>query len=244
MREALLGLLSAVRFLTVLPVPGPETDLTRRHSYVWFPVVGLGLGVVSGGAFALGHLAAPVSAVAAVVALAALTGALHLDGLADCADSLGAHDREKRLAVMRDSRLGTFGAVALVGVLLAKAAALWQAAPADALRWLVTAGALSRSAPLVLAASSAYARREGIGVTFVAGVGPAVATLAALVSTIVAALTVGPASALAATGVAVVVVAVIRWWANARLGGLTGDVMGASVELTEVSVLCVCALWR
>jgi len=237
------GFLSAGRFLTVLPLPGPETERTRAWSYLWFPLVGAGLGALAGGAFYLGHaVAPPVGAVLAVVVLAATTGALHLDGLADCADSLGARDRESALAVMRDSRVGTYGSVALMAVLLVKAAVLWQATPAQAFRWLVTAAALSRLSPLVLAALMSYARREGIGVAFVDAVTWRTVLMALAPALAIALFAAGPGG-LAAIGVQGLLALLVRQWALRRLGGVTGDVMGATVELTEVCVLCVCAIW-
>ncbi len=243
MTSLLYSLLSAARFLTVLPIPGPEAERTRAESPVWFPVVGAALGLFAGGAFFLGHaIAAPLGAVAAVALLAAATGALHLDGLADCADSLGARSREAALAVMRDSRLGTYGSVALMTVLLAKVAVLWQAPPEQALRWLVAAAALSRLSPLVLAALASYARPEGMGASFVAAVTWRTVIVALVAPLAVALWLVGPA-ALAALGVQGLLVLLIRQWAVRRFGGVTGDVMGASVELTEVCVLCVCAIW-
>jgi adenosylcobinamide-GDP ribazoletransferase len=241
--DLLYSLLSAGRFLTILPIPGPETERTRAGSYVWFPVIGALLGAFAGGALWLGHLvAAPLGAVAAVAALAACTGALHLDGLADCADSLGARDRESALAIMRDSRLGTYGSVALMTVLLAKVAVLWQAPPEQAFRWLVAAAALARLSPLLLAVLTSYARREGLGVLFVDAVTWRTVALALVVPLALALWLVGPAG-LAALGVQGLLVLAIRQWAMRRFGGVTGDVMGASVELTEVCVLCVCALF-
>jgi adenosylcobinamide-GDP ribazoletransferase len=242
--EFLLGLPSAGRFLTIVPIPGPETDATRARSYVWFPVIGALLGLAAAGAFLLGHLVAPpLGSVAAVLTLAGLTGALHLDGLADCADSLGARDRESALAVMRDSRLGTYGSVALMGLVLAKVAVLWDATPEQALRWLVTAAALSRLSPLVLAVLSRYARREGIGVVFVDAVTWPTVLGALALPLAIALLATGPAG-LASLGVQGLLVLLVRQWATRRFGGVTGDVMGASIELTEVSALCVCALFR
>ena len=123
---------SALSFLTILPLGGqtPEGRLGR----VWFPVVGALLGLAAGAVFwSLERvLGAPVAAVGAVAALAVLTGGLHLDGLADAADGLlGGSSPERRLEIMRDSRVGVFGAVALVLLLLAEVAALARSRPQD-----------------------------------------------------------------------------------------------------------------
>jgi adenosylcobinamide-GDP ribazoletransferase len=220
----------AIAFLTVLPVGAGR--LSPRAA-VFFAVVGATLGALIGAAaLGLKELVPPLVAGAVVVALElALTGALHVDGLADSADGLAGRDRERALAIMRDHSVGAYGSSALTLDLLAKAAAL---AAIDDLLPIVIAFALSRAAPLPLAAALPYARAEGTGRALdrlppwiaAAGVAPAVALA------ILAPLTIAAAA---------LVVAAVWWLARRRLGGVTGDVMGAAVELTATAALIVVA---
>jgi adenosylcobinamide-GDP ribazoletransferase len=186
-------------------------------------------------------LAGPLlGAVAALATLAVLTGGLHLDGLADCADGLlVAGSRERRLEIMRDPRLGTFGVVALVLVLLADAAVLQRLGVHAALPALVAAGAFSRLAMLAVLVALPYVRLEGLGLA-PAGRGRRDLALGALLAAPVlfldwrhAALGVVLAS-LAAGGVALL--------ARNRIGGATGDVYGAVSEIAQLAVLLTFAV--
>jgi adenosylcobinamide-GDP ribazoletransferase len=215
---------AAIAFLTLLPVGGGA--LTARAA-IWFPVVGAAIGMLVG-VVALNDLVPPLVAGGLAVALElVLTGALHVDGLADSADGLGGRDRERTLAIMRDHSIGAYGASAVALDMLLKAAALGAS---DDLLPVVAAYALSRAAPLALAAALPYARSDGAGRALdrlppwlaVAGSVPAVALAAFAPITIAAA-------ALVTAGV---------WWlARRRLGGVTGDVLGAAVELSATAAL-------
>lgn len=224
---------AAVAFLTRVPVRMQldAADLTRGAAL--FPLVGLGIGAAVGGIAAV-PLPATVAAVLAVAAGAVLTGALHLDGLADTADALGARTREHALEIMRDHAIGAYGAVALVLDLAAKAAALAALARhGDALRFTVCAAAAARAAPLVLSAALPYARPG-------AGLGRAVGSTGWARCAVAGALAAGfcvwldalPLLA-AATGVVLVAGLGARRW----LGGVTGDVLGATAELAELAAL-------
>jgi adenosylcobinamide-GDP ribazoletransferase len=219
----------AVAFLTRLPVGGGALS---KRSALWFPLVGAALGAVVGGAaIGLVELVPPLLAGALAVALElALTGALHADGLADSADGLGARDREQALEIMRDHALGAYGASALVLDLLAKSAALAALAEEGDVLPVMAAYAVSRAAALPLAAALPYARAEGTGRALdrlppvVAAAGVALAAAASV-----------PAPATLAAGAFVVVA--IWWLARRRLAGVTGDVMGAAIELTATAAL-------
>jgi adenosylcobinamide-GDP ribazoletransferase len=148
------GLATALRFLTVLPLPGkaevPEQVLGR--STAWFPLVGVLIGaLLAGGGALAGLLWSPFTVRLLVVAgWAALTRGLHLDGLADSADGLlGGADRAKKLAIMKDSRIGTFGLLAVLGLLALKLAFLGELQETPAWRVLVPAAALARWAVLL-----------------------------------------------------------------------------------------------
>jgi len=230
----------AFGFLTRLPLRAAEVeerDLGR--SVAFFPVAGLALGaLVSAAGWALrGHLAPVVQAAALVALLAWLTGGLHLDGLADVFDGLsGGHgDRARALAIMRDARIGAHGAAALCLLLLAKAAALvplversdgWAlAAFPVAARWAVV--------PLVVLFP--YARPEGLGKAFHENA-RAVSLLAAtlLAAPVAIGMGVRAAAPVAAALAAALLFALV---VQRRLGGLTGDVYGACIELAELAFL-------
>jgi adenosylcobinamide-GDP ribazoletransferase len=228
----------AVAFLTVVPVrlrgplPGPGV------AAAWFPVVGGILGGVAGG---VDYLARPafgpnVSAVLAAGVLVGLTGSLHLDGLADCADGLGARgDRTRRLEIMRDSAIGTFGALALILWLALFVSALAGLDRAGAARALVVAAALGRWAALVHARSAPPARFDGLGAAFTVPDRAVVVGLA--LAGAVAEGAVGPVDGLAALAVATGVGALASVWSRRAVGGRTGDTLGASVAVAEVAVV-------
>jgi len=159
------GLKLATVFLTRLPL---RLDVAPSLTVAmpWFPVVGALLGLAAGLLFAGLTLAAMPSLPASLIVLAFLvvaTGALHEDGLADCADALGPHERERRLEVMRDSRVGSFAVMALVLVTLARVAglaSLW--APGMQIATLVVVGAGSRAAMVAVMSALPAARRDGL----------------------------------------------------------------------------------
>jgi adenosylcobinamide-GDP ribazoletransferase len=224
-------LLGALGFLTRAPVP--SAGLIRAAPL--FPVVGGALGALVGAtALGLGHVVPPLVAAAVAVALElVVTGALHVDGLADSADGLAGRDRDHALAIMRDHAVGTYGACALILDLVAKTAAL---AHLDAILPVVGAFALSRAAALPLAAALPYARPgEGTGRLLAERLTVRSAAAAVLVAAAIA-VAAGIAHAIAAL---VVVTAAVYALARRRLGGVTGDVMGAAIELTATVGLVV-----
>jgi cobalamin 5'-phosphate synthase/cobalamin synthase len=186
------------------------------------------------------RLPAPLQAGLLLALLALLTGALHLDGLADAADGLGGgRTREDALRIMRDHAVGAYGAASLVLLLLVEAAALSEllrVATAD--RWLVLALTVSRWAPVPLARALPYARPGG-------GLGAAVTEHGGRVELAVAtAIVLGAAAwvgwpGLAALGAAALLLLGQGWLLRQRLGGLTGDTLGAAIVLSEALVLVV-----
>lgn len=243
LRAGWSGLAGAITFLTIVPL-GSGGDMRRAAG--WFPVVGAAVGALAGGVRAgLDPLLGPTAAtVLAVAALVIVTGALHQDGLADTADGLGVRgDRARRLAVMRDSSIGVFGALALIGWSLLLVVVLDQLSAQRALEALVAAGALGRWAALLHAHWASPARVEGLGASFAVGrttlaLGTAAAVVAAL-----ALCGAGPGLAAVAAGAAVAALSVVH--VRASLGGRTGDTLGATVALAEVVVCTVLlAIWR
>lgn len=249
MRPLTLGLravVAAFSFLTVLPfgrlVALDGKDVARGS--VLFPVVGAVIGAAGGGtAWLLGdHLPPLLAAVLAVAVGAALTGALHLDGLADCADGFGARTPEDRLRVMRDHTNGTYGGTALLLDLLIRVAALSAlAGSSEALLFSVAAGALSRTAGPLLAVWLPYAQaRPGAGEALNSHPSQPRAAAALVVGGLIVVVTAGSTAAYAGSvAAAAVVLALVAWTAKRRLGGVTGDVMGACSELVELAVLTV-----
>jgi adenosylcobinamide-GDP ribazoletransferase len=240
-------LVAAFAFLTRLPVwSGPLRDEDLGRSVTFFPIVGLVLGLVLTGAGSLlvDVLTPTLAAVFLVALLAALTGGLHLDGVADVFDALGGGrgDKQRMLDIMRDSRIGAHGAAALVLLLLAKVAAVAELLARHDLGGLLVFPAIARWAVTPAIVFHPYARAEGTGRAFNGEARPwevagATAILAAALAAVGARLLVPAAGALVATSL-------FALWLRRRLGGLTGDVYGASIELAEVVTLALVGALR
>ncbi|MGQ0604211.1 MAG: adenosylcobinamide-GDP ribazoletransferase [Anaerolineales bacterium] len=234
-------LLLAVGFLTAIPVtteaPQPG-DLGRAGR--WFPLIGLCLGgMVAGAHWLLLQVFPPLLAATLTVALwAALTGGLHLDGLADCGDALlAAATPERRLEIMRDPRLGAFGVIALTLFLIAKVAAVSLIPAPSSLFAFVTAAVTARWL-IVLAAQQPLARAGGMAAEFQSGLTRNTILLAALLpAALLIAGVLGPTRIALAIALAHVATFAVIAFARARLGGLTGDVFGLIVEVSELTVL-------
>ena len=234
-------LLAATAFLTRLPVPGTFGAADVGRAVAYFPLIGAGLGLVSGAtAIALAPLVPPRLAALLVVSLAAwMTGAIHLDGLADTADGLGGgSSREETLRIMRDPTLGAFGVIALVLVLGVKVEALAALIERGAaLPQLIVAAAAARWGAVLLAWSLPYARPEGgLGLAVTERMRPADVAVATVFAATIAAAA-GVRTALPAFAAAVIVAGLLRRSCRRRLGGVTGDVLGAHTELCEATAL-------
>ena len=234
-------LLAAVQALTQLPVPAVyDADMLRR-SVRYMPVAGLLVGIVAAGVFSAARAGLPGMA-AAALSLAAtllLTGALHEDGLADSVDGLfGGRSREEALRIMRDSRVGAFGVLGLIVVVVAKLACL--AALPGAAGPLIAAHAASRFYAVAPPAVLPYARADGMAGALVQPdiADLAIAALCGLLPLLLLGPRAGPALLVSAAAALSFGLYVRR-----RLGGYTGDVLGAMQQLTELSVL-LAALWR
>ena len=239
------SLRAALRFLTRIPVPGPATVAGDLPGAVaWFPLVGALLGAALAGLF-LGALAWWPPAVAAVLAIAGgllLGGGFHEDAVGDAADGLGGGgDRERVLAIMKDSRVGAYGVMGLWLLLTLRFAVLGACAARPALqvvalfvlaagwgRW--TAAPLLRWLPALGDGLAKDIRSDGRALPGV------VATAFALLAT-VGAWWVGLPHAFAAAGVAVAVTALWGLYLRWRLGGQSGDLLGAGNQLVEAGVL-------
>ena len=231
------GALAAVGFLTLVPVPTVAAEDLPLGRF-WFPLVGAGIGAAADGVdWALTPLLGRgLGAVAAIATLAVLTGGLHLDGLADSADGFfGGHSREQRLAIMRDSRLGAFGAIAIVVVLLGEFSALADLSPGSEVLTLSVAGAISRWAVVLVLLALPYARDQGLGVAWRSRW----CLLVAVVGTaeLVPLVWLGGVGGLRGLGLAGLAAILISLLAMRRIGGATGDVYGAVAEACQLMVL-------
>jgi len=242
----LRGLVTALRTLSILPVPGRGAQ-EMASSLPWFAVAGCILGLILYGVALLADLAMAGAwpqgtASAVLIGGVVLTRGLHLDGLADCADGFyGAWDRKRALAIMKDPHIGTFGVAALVLVLLVRWVALARLAASGLAFWIVGAYIVSRLAMVELAVWLPYARPEGgTGAAFVQGAPPAhgLWALASAGILIVGGFGAAGAAALAAGWA---IAAMIGLYARRRVGGVTGDVLGACCEIVETAVLILAA---
>jgi adenosylcobinamide-GDP ribazoletransferase len=237
--NVLRGALVALRYLTVLPLPRSRVAGDLGGAAGWFPVVGLALGAcLALASLATDRLVPPeVGAMLLVALWAALTGGLHLDGLADTCDGLGGGwSRERALSIMRDVRTGPYGVTAIVLLLGLKAAALASLPEGLAWRALLLAPVIGRAGPLLLAGLCPPARPEGAGHALARGARWPALVAGGLVAILVSAATLGPWGGLAVGGSGVLA---LGWGAylRRRIGGFTGDTLGALVETTEASVL-------
>ena len=238
------GLTTALRTLTILPAPGKDAD-KPVSALPWFPLVGALLGLIMCGISRLtydtGWCRWPEgTAVLIVLAGTVLTGALHLDGLADWADGFfGGRNREDVLVKMRDPHLGSFGTAAVACALLAKWAAISRLVASASVEWIIAAYIVSRAVQVDLAGSQPYARTEGgKAAAFVTGAGTRhVVTAFALALVLIIALFrdrwCGPVT----LGIAWLMARAFGSWCRARIGGVTGDTLGAASEIIETAVL-------
>lgn len=242
--------LSALAFLTPVRVPqrwcGGEAGL--RRAPVWFPVVGALIGAaVAAICYGLGQVLPPLPVGAIVVLLlVAASAGLHMDGLADTADGLfSARPRERVLEIMKDSHIGTMGVLAVVGVLLLKTG-LFTAVD-ESLRWrtVLLAPIAGRCAVLLAMSLFPYARSEGgLATIFRSDRRRALLLSAwAVVFVFAAGWLCASYRGVAVAGAAVAAALMFGWYVRRRLGGYTGDTLGATNELTEVMPFLVVALW-
>jgi adenosylcobinamide-GDP ribazoletransferase len=240
------GFSTATGFLTRVPIGASTEGDWRLADAVWaFPLVGAGIGAVA----AFVYLAAELiglgdgpAALLAVLAGLCLTGALHEDGFADTADGFfGGGDRQSRLAIMRDSRHGTYGVLAIVLSVALRAAALAQTGEAVyAGLALIAAHAASRAMFPAAMWALAPARADGLGAEAGRPRAAPVVTAAAI-GLVIALAALGPAmglTAFAASAAAVVAAALV---ARRLIGGYTGDVLGALQQIAEIVMLLAAA---
>jgi len=241
--------LLALQFLTSIPVKVrnfQQKDLAQ--SIIYFPVVGLVLGLGLAGIFYLLsflNLESWVTNTVLIIILTILTGGLHLDGLADTADALFSRkNKTEMLEIMRDSRIGTMGVLALISVILLKIALLSSLSASSVAPALICACVLSRWSMALLMFKFPYARQEGKAKFFIQGMNLRIFILATLIALCCLILI------LKLKGVLLILIAGICAYAmgkftDRKINGITGDTIGATNELIEVTVLfALCILER
>lgn len=246
----LRSLLTAVQYFTRLPVPvwvgHGAAQLNRATRY--FPVVGIGVGALGAAAlWVCAFFFTPFPAVViSTVLTVCITGAFHEDGLADTVDGLGgAMSRERALEIMKDSRIGTFGVLALVLALLLKIAALTELPLREAIPVLIAGHGLSRACAVVIAWRLPYARDDAS--TRAKPVVEQMHTgdvVFAVLCGLLPLLFVGIHAVFGLVASALSASLLYRWFRR-RLGGYTGDTLGATQQLCEVAFYLAClAAWN
>jgi adenosylcobinamide-GDP ribazoletransferase len=234
---------AAFGLLTRLPVRvDPEAASARGGRAAWaWPLVGVGLALLAGGAAQLvlwAGLDAVIAAGVALMVAVVLTGAMHEDGLADSIDGLwGGWDRDRRLEIMKDSRIGAYGVIALVLSLGFRWVAVAELIEADWLfAGLIAAGLLSRGAMALLMAALPAARSGGLSRAVGAPSVEAV-LLAVAIGVVGSGIALGWA---ALPALAVAAALTLAWGsvARAKIGGQTGDILGGLQQIVEIGVLC------
>jgi len=241
MAAVLSGARAAVALLTIVPVGHPSADAgAMRGAAAWFPLVGGLVGAAAAGALALVHepLGPAYAAGLALLVSAVAAGALHHDGLADTADGLGPRTGvDARLAAMRDSGIGAYGSLALIGFVVLSVAALGRLETTDAIAALIAGHTLGRWAALPQLTWVAPARPDGLGRSFTAG--PFELAAGSVVAVAVAVALCGVEAGLAACLGAALASGAVAALSRSAFGGRTGDTLGASVLVAEAVVYSV-----
>jgi adenosylcobinamide-GDP ribazoletransferase len=246
MNEWLDDLKTAIALLTRLPMPHPAGSMPPNlvRAQRMFPVVGALVGGATGLLCLVLRLVNVPDLAAAALALGAsamLTGALHEDGLADVGDGFGGgRDVVSKLQIMRDSRLGTYGAITLLVSFVAKAAALAAIPDSHVVQSLIAAHALARGVLPAMSMSLPFARDDGLAHD--AGrPDSAIAATAAIIALIVALLSLSWANAFWAAVLTGLCATGMAWLARRQIGGQTGDVLGGTEQICETAILVLLA---
>ncbi len=246
MIEPLRDMALAMQFMTRVPIRFRSLDPSRlNRASAWFPLVGLfvgGLGAVCY-RIVVPHLGRPLTVLVVVLVMLIVTGGLHEDGLADCADAFGGGwTREDRLRILKDSRIGSFGAIAVVLSLGARILLLATLPAGTVLSYLVSAQVLARWTPLPLGAILQPARGEEGQGGRIAG---KTSWFAVALGTLLAMVVVCYFLQFSAWRPIAAVSAVATFsgmYYQRRIGGVTGDCMGATIQISEIAVY-MCGAW-
>jgi adenosylcobinamide-GDP ribazoletransferase len=239
-------LAAAITMLTILPIPGfsaAEADLERSKPF--FPVVGLIVGGIAYAAALLlnNYASQTVAAVMLVILLTAFSKGFHLDGLADSADGfMSSRSKEKMLEIMRDSRIGAMGVFAILAVLGLKTAALVSLPPAMLPSAVLLAALSGRCSIVIYIYFSRYARETGLGLVMFKRQSLLTCLWSLAVMTAAAYWLFGVNGLYASAGI-LIFICTWRSYVNSKIGGATGDTIGAAEEISEMLIpliLSVC----
>jgi len=233
--------LSAVQFLTIIPIKIKDMDERKLSgSMSYFPIAGLLLGlvlsVINNLFLGLGFSGLPLSIIL-IISLIIITGGIHLDGLADTADAfLSRKNKEEMLIIMRDSHIGVMGVLALISVILLKISFLYSIGIPSKITALFLMCILSRWSMVFAMFLFPYARKEGKAKAFIQGINPKIFTLATIITLICVFVF------WKIDGILVFIITAISSYLagkfiNSKIGGITGDTLGALCEINEVIVL-------
>ncbi len=250
LRHEVSVFLLALQFMTRLPLPRDIGFTQERFASAvrYYPLVGFVVGVIAALAYWVGTsiFNPELGVLLSMAATLLVTGAFHEDGLADTFDSVGGRDQAHALAIMKDSRIGTYGTAALVMVLAIKAVALGSLPAVAVVLVLTTAHTLSRLSSVLVIASSTYAREEGTGKPTAEGI-DAGGLIVALLTGVAALLVIAIGFSVLAAGCAVLGLAAghifIRFLFERRLGGYTGDTLGSVQQVSEIGIYLGLLAW-
>lgn len=230
--------LLAFQLLTIIPITHSFAASNKQlgHSSLWYPVIGLFIGgILAGTALLLTNIPLQIQAVLILMLWVLLTGGLHLDGLADCADAwVGGHaSRQRTLEIMKDPASGPIAVIVLILLLLLKWSIIGQLLKQQSLSALLLTPMLGRLAILILMLSTDYIRSGGMAERLTTNLPRSAAYVLSLTCLLIGIYFLS----LLAISFMLFTLFIIRYQAKKRLGGATGDIYGAAVELTEASVL-------
>jgi len=236
----------ALQFLTRMPVNISRTpdDRSMAYSLAYYPLVGLIIGVLLAGiSWLLKDSPAILSAGLLLIAWVIITGGLHLDGLADSVDAWagGFADRERTLSIMKDPNCGPAGVVAIVLLLLLKFSALYVIVETGDLTALLLAPVFGRAVLLLLFITTPYVRVNGLATAMTSHL-PRKLIFLVFIATLIATFFLAGTGSLWLMLMMLLVFVLLRVLMMSRIGGMTGDVAGALVEVTEVNILVVAVL--
>jgi adenosylcobinamide-GDP ribazoletransferase len=234
--------LLALQFLTIVPLKIKEAGAKRlANAIVYFPFVGLLIGLALAGISALLVMLnfPPLAAnMILVVAWAGITGGMHLDGLSDTADAfLSAKPKDEMLAIMRDPHVGVMGVLSLISVMLLKIGFLTALAASAKITGLLLACVLSRWSVVLAMFLFPYARQDGKARVFIQGMNLKI-LLCALATALIFSYAIWGFRGLLALTIIAGFTCVSGRCINRRIGGITGDTLGATIELAELLTLC------
>lgn len=228
----------ALAFLTRIPINhGPQISL--RRSAALFPLVGALIGLIGGLVFYVSSAILPplVSASISILVTVAITGAFHLDGLADICDGLiGGWNREERLKILKDSRHGTYGVAAISLQLILQVCLLSALSPRDGLFTIIVLHTLSRLVPIFLMLIPATSGHDGMGASISREIGAKEPLVGSLITVFLIAPIMG-LNFLLLSAILFLTLSIFALWVTRKIGGMVGDAFGAGEQISETMIL-------